>query len=166
MALGAAINVGVTYFTNSNATTKDYVAAAASGAIAGSGVGLGLAGAATANVLGGIVGRSISGKHNSAGQEAISITKDAIVGAVGEKIGKLGGSAGTRIAKAINGKDSEMLGKAAGGAHLGARHSASLSKQAAAAASFEGTGKNVGGRAGDGVGAVATAREARKKEQR
>ena len=59
-------------------------------------------------------------------------------------------SAGGKIAQKINGKNAEALGKAAEGAHLGARHSASLRTQAAAASAFDEAGR----KAGDTTGKV------------
>ncbi|MGA3082734.1 MAG: hypothetical protein ABSD44_15390 [Terracidiphilus sp.] len=62
---------------------------------------------------------------------------DAALGAGGAVLGKAGGKLGTRLAKAINGKDSEAIAEASTATKLGARHRGSLEKQAKAAEHFE-----------------------------
>ena len=149
--IGAGVNVGITYFTNPNATRADYAGAAASGFITGAVAGV-TGGAslgaqvgvnAVANVVGGVVERSISSGHLDVGTKT-DIAKDAAIGAAGPLLSAAGG----KLAKAISGKDAEALGKAAEGAHLGERHAASLNKQAAAASAFDEAGRKAGDRTG------------------
>ena len=151
--IGAGVNVGITYFTNPNATRADYAGAAASGFITGAVAGV-TGGAslgaqvgvnAVANVVGGVVERSISEGHLDVGTKT-DIAKDAAIGAAGPLLSAAGG----KIASAISGKDAEALSKAAEGAHLGERHAASLNKQAAAASAFDEAGR----KAGDNTGKV------------
>ena len=149
--IGAGVNVGITYFTNPNATRSDYIGAAASGfltgavagATGGASLGVQLAANTGASVVGGVVERSISEGHVKVGS-AKEVLTDAAIGAAGPLLTAAGG----KIAKAINGKDAEALGKAAKGAHLGERHAASLNKQAAAASAFDEAGRKAGDTAG------------------
>jgi hypothetical protein len=149
--IGAGVNVGITYFTNPNATRNDYIGAAASGFITGAvagvtgGASLGLQVGvnAGANLVGGVVERSVSAGHLEVGS-AKEVLTDVAIGAAGPLLTAAGG----KIAKAINGKDAEALGEAAGGAHLGERHAASLNRQAAAASAFDEAGRKAGDKAG------------------
>lgn len=94
---------------------------------------------AVANVAAGVVERSIDAGHVTVGS-AKDVATDAAIGAAGPLLSAAGG----KIARAINGKDTEALGRAAEGAHLGERHSASLQKQAAAASAFDEAGRKAG----------------------
>jgi RHS repeat-associated protein len=152
---GAAINVGITYFTKPDATAKDYEGAALHGALVGGMAGLtggaSLAVAiplgAAANLAGGMLERKITTGYVGTLKEGVV---DTAIGAAGPLLGKAGG----RLAKAINGKDAEALESAAARPKLSARHAASLEKQAESARNFEETGHQVGETAAKGVEAV------------
>jgi len=146
---GGVINVGITYFTKKDATWRDYTGAAIHGALIGGAAGftggaslaLAVPVEAATNLAGGMIERKIATGNVGTLKEG---TVDTAIGAAGPLLGWGGG----RLAKAINGKDAEVLEAAAKSSKLSARHAASLEKQAEAARSFEEaghkTGENVG----------------------
>jgi RHS repeat-associated protein len=167
--IGAGVNVGITYFTNPNATRADYEGAAASGFITGAVAGF-TGGAslalqvgvnATANVAAGVLERSVSTGHLEVGSKT-DVAKDIAIGAAGPLLTAAGG----KLANAINGKDAEALSKAAEGTKLGQRHAASLSKQAAAASAFDEAGRRAGDRTGKVIDGVSRANDNINKDKK
>jgi len=152
--IGAAVNVGVTYFTKPNANRADYAGAALSGAITGAVAGatggasllVQVAVNAEVGAGAGIVERSVAAGHLEVGKPE-EVLKDAAVGAAGPLLSAAGG----KLAKAISGKDAEALTKASKGTSLGERHSRSLEKQAEAAKKVEESGRKAGDNAGRAV---------------
>jgi hypothetical protein len=166
-AAGAAINVGITYFTKPDATAKDYAGAALHGALVGGMAGLtggaslavAVPAEAAANLAGGMLERKITtGNVGSLKEGAV----DTAIGAAGPLLGKAGG----QVAKAINGKDAQALEAAAASPKLSARHAASLGKQAEAARGFEETGHKAGETTGRVVEAAHRVNENNRQEKK
>ena len=152
--IGAAINVGVTYFTKPNATAKDYAAAAVSGAVTGAvagftggaSLGVQVVANATANVVAGAAERSIESGHVEVGK-ASDVLKDGAIGAAGPVLEHLG----TKAVQAIAGKTSKELAERASESSLGERHSSSLHRQAKAAERAEDEGAKAGATVAKGI---------------
>jgi len=168
--IGAAINVGVTYFTKPNATAADYKAAAVNGAITGAVAGLtggaslwvSIPANAAANIAGGIAERSIESGHAEVGKTS-DVIKDGLIGAAGPALEHLG----TKSVQAIAGKTATQIEERAGASSLGTRHKSSLERQAKAAESAEEHGAKVGAATGKGVEEVDRVNEnAKKKKER
>jgi RHS repeat-associated protein len=166
--IGAGINVGVTYFTKSDATVQDYEGAAASGFLTGTVAGF-TGGAsllvevganAGAAAIGGVIDRSISSGQVKSGTVG-EIARDAAIGAAGPLLKAAGG----KVVKAVSGQDAEALASRAEGAKLGPRHKASLERQAEAAKANERAGERVGTGAGQIVDSNSRAKENRKKKE-
>ena len=135
--IGAAVNVGIYYYTNQGHTTgKGFLVAAGTGAVTG------FTAAATAGA-GWVAGMVINGSVNAAAGAVSNQINNGNPGTVGEALINAGvGAAGHGIGKLISGiggsaamkTEAAALSRRSMGAHLGARHASSLERQAASKA--------------------------------
>jgi RHS repeat-associated protein len=164
-AIGAVIRGGVevvaSLATHQDVTWANVKGAMAQGAITGSiaaateGTSLVFQGAAQAgaNIVGGLIGRKISGSKTT----ATDVIVDGVSGATSPKLGKMMGAKLTKMVgnKTVAEAESKL------GSKLGSRHAASVAGQVAAAQSSEETA----GAVANAAGAVAAQSVEKKADQ-
>jgi RHS repeat-associated protein len=150
--IGGGVEVVASLATHQDVTWANVKGAMVQGAITGSiaaateGASLVSQGAAQAgaNIVGGMIGRKISGAKTT----ATDVVVDGVSGAISPKLGK---AMGAKLSKMVGNKTAAEA-ESKMGSKLGSRHAASVAKQVAAAQSSEKTAGAVAN-AGAAVGA-------------
>ena len=161
-AIGVSVEVAASLTSHQDVTRANLEAAAVQGAITGA-VAAATAGVslvsqsvaqAGANLIGGVIGREVTGSKTTKADAAI----DVVAGALSPVVAKVAGPA---LSKAV-GNQTSAEAASRGGSKLGPRHAASVAKQVATAQAAEKTGAA----AANAVVAIASQTAEKKEDER